>query len=114
QRIYVSINKLGQHIGDEANKLSSFLGTLARNGTYAPLNYVAGQHMSSTHRNDMRDIVKFDMDPLAKDWVMASLDKKWKDYKVELKSNYLNKRIHDLRVIEDQWNWLINFWKSDK
>ena len=38
-KLVIEINDEGQPIGDNANKLSSFLGTLARNGAYAPLNF---------------------------------------------------------------------------
>ena len=38
-RLHVDLNSIGQPVGKNAIKLSSFLGSLARNGSYAPLNY---------------------------------------------------------------------------
>lgn len=53
QKIKVMNNELGQAIGDNANKLSSFMGTLARNGCIAPLTYKDWRMMPQIHKDKM-------------------------------------------------------------
>ena len=56
--IDVSINKFGQPIGPEAAKLSSFMGTIARNGYTAPLTYVSWRAVPDTAKEDMWQLVQ--------------------------------------------------------
>ena len=58
ERIDVSINRFGQPIGREAAKLSSFLGTIARNGYIAPLTYVSWKAVPYAAKEDMWQIVQ--------------------------------------------------------
>ena len=39
KRLKIDVNSEGQPIGENASKLSSFLGTLARNKAFAPIDY---------------------------------------------------------------------------
>ncbi|CAL5398854.1 unnamed protein product [Camellia sinensis] len=121
-KISVSINELGQPIGLEAPKLTNFLGTIARNGHMAPLNYVEWRALPDEIKEKMWQQVqsKFEIDPKSKSWVLKSIGKKWKDWKAELKANRYNthktdeERLADCdeRVIPDQWRILISFWNS--
>ncbi|GKV24436.1 hypothetical protein SLEP1_g34048 [Rubroshorea leprosula] len=123
ERIVVSINKLGQPIGPESSKLSSFLGTVARNGYMAPLTYLQWRHMPDSYKEKMWQHVqtKFDMDPSCKSWVMKSLANKWRDWKAELKAKHYyphktdEERLMDChpRVVPDQWTFLVSYWNSD-
>ena len=57
----VRCNIDGQPIGDNASKLSSFLGTIARSGAYAPLNYEDWRIMPSQYKDDMWSIVEVNL-----------------------------------------------------
>ncbi|KAL7238002.1 hypothetical protein ACSBR2_004160 [Camellia fascicularis] len=121
-KISVSVNELGQPIGLEAPKLTNFLGTIARNGHMAPLNYVDWRALPDEIKEKMWQQVqsKFEIDPKSKSWVLKSIGKKWKDWKAELKANRYNthktdeERLadRDERVVPDQWQILISFWNS--
>ncbi|GMY13755.1 transcription factor gte1 [Fagus crenata] len=88
--IDVSINKFGQPIGPEAAKLSSFMGTIARNGYTAPLTYVSWRAVPDSAKEDMWQLVqsRFNIDPRGKSWVMKSLAVKWRDFKARVKAKY--------------------------
>ncbi|CAL5398856.1 unnamed protein product [Camellia sinensis] len=121
-KISISVNELGQPIGLEAPKLTNFLGTIARNGHMAPLNYVDWRALPDEIKEKMWQQVqsKFEIDPKSKSWVLKSIGKKWKDWKAELKANHYNthktdeERLadRDERVVPDQWQILISFWNS--
>ncbi|GKV32151.1 hypothetical protein SLEP1_g40776 [Rubroshorea leprosula] len=123
ERIVVPINKLGQPIGPESSKLTSFLGIIARNGHMAPLTYVQWRHMPDSYKEKMWQHVqtKFDIDPSCKTWVMKSLATKWRDWKAELKAKHYyphstdEDRLKDChpRIVPDQWQFLVSYWNSD-
>ncbi|XP_058108288.1 uncharacterized protein LOC131251547 [Magnolia sinica] len=122
QRITIPINTKGQPVGDNVNKLTNFLGTIARNGEYAPLTFTDWRAVPNEKKDDMLGLVmsKFEFDADAKKWVLQSIGRKWKDWKGELKKLYYSphetdeERLANLdeRVKEDQWKALIQFWNS--
>ncbi|OMO75205.1 hypothetical protein CCACVL1_16302 [Corchorus capsularis] len=124
ERIFVHINEYGQPVGPEASKLSSFLGTVARNGHRAPLNFVHWRAMPDSYKEDMWEYVqtKFDMDPSGKAWVLQSIATKWRDWKADLKATYYDTlktdeerlMVKDPRVVPEQWPSLIEYWNSDE
>lgn len=65
--------------------------------------------------------LRFDIDPVSKDWVLRSLGRKWKDWKAKLKSAHYcphetdEERLadRDERVLPDQWASLIAHWSSE-
>ncbi|OMO92267.1 hypothetical protein COLO4_17726 [Corchorus olitorius] len=124
ERIFVHFNKFGQPVGPEASKLSSFLGTVARNGHRAPLNFVHWRAMPDSYKEDMWEYVqtKFDIDPIGKAWVLQSVATKWRDWKADLKATYYDTlntdeerlKVKDPRVVPEQWPSLIEYWNSDE
>ena len=54
----ISINRRGQPIGGNTNKLSSFLGTIARNGALAPLHYEDWRLMPEDYKSEMWKLVE--------------------------------------------------------
>ncbi|CAN1133617.1 hypothetical protein LINPERHAP2_LOCUS7778 [Linum perenne] len=116
ERIPISINQYGQPIGKNATRLGFFLGVLARKATYAPLRYEDWRLMPENHKTEMWNMVqeKFDIDILAKHWVLTSLDRKWKNFKASVKRIWNKKKIRDKRVCNDDWEWLLKFWPTDK
>ncbi|KAG8503877.1 hypothetical protein CXB51_001818 [Gossypium anomalum] len=123
ERIFVLINKFGQPVGPNSSKLSSFLGTVARNGHRAPLNFIDWRAMPDSYKDDMWEYVqtKFDIDPSGKSWVMQSIATKWRDWKADLKATYYDSlntdeerlKVSDPRVVPDQWPSLISYWNSE-
>lgn len=123
-RIPVSLNDLGQPIGNEAATLSSFLGTLARDGTLAPLTYANWKRFPEKNKDVMWHIVnlKFVIAPIGEVWAMKALAKKWKDWKAVLKRERYDaheteeERLadRDSRVPEEQWQLLVAHWGTEK
>ncbi|CAL5329790.1 hypothetical protein CsSME_00010250 [Camellia sinensis var. sinensis] len=121
-KIPIATNALGQPIGLEAPKLVNFLGTMARNGHLAPLNYVDWRAFPDENKEKMWQQVqeKFDIDPNSESWVLKSIGNKWKNWKALLKANHYNRHTtdeerladRDERVLPDQWRILISFWNS--
>ncbi|KAL7235752.1 hypothetical protein ACSBR1_019106 [Camellia fascicularis] len=121
-KIPIATNALGQPIGLEAPKLVNFLGTMARNGHLAPLNYVDWRAFPDENKEKMWQQVqeKFDIDPNSESWVLKSIGNKWKNWKALLKANHYNPHAtdeerladRDERVLPDQWRILISFWNS--
>ncbi|XP_031483164.1 uncharacterized protein LOC116252778 [Nymphaea colorata] len=124
QKIKVMNNELGQAIGDNANKLSSFMGTIARNGCIAPLTYKDWRMMPQIYKDKMWNCLleKFDIDKCMRRWVMMSLSTKWKNWKSSLKKEHYDthetdeERLADCdeRVLPDQWTALVRFWSSEE
>ncbi|KHG13924.1 Outer dense fiber protein 2-like [Gossypium arboreum] len=121
ERIFVHFNKFGQPVGPESSKLSSFLGTIARNGHKAPLNFVHWRAMPDSYKEEMWEYTKFALDPSGKSWVMQSIATKWRNWKADLKATYYDSlktdeerlKVLDPRVVPDQWPSLISYWSSD-
>ncbi|XP_047338230.1 uncharacterized protein LOC124941899 isoform X3 [Impatiens glandulifera] len=123
-KITVVVDEFGHPIGNEAPKLINFLGTIARNGHIAPLNYIDWRALPDENKEKMWEQVqsRFDIDPQCKDWIIKSLGKKWKDWKAQLKIHHYSvhdndkDRLEDCdeRVLPDQWKILVSFWNSDE
>ncbi|KAG5524801.1 hypothetical protein RHGRI_031458 [Rhododendron griersonianum] len=103
--------------------LSHFLGTIARNGKYAPLHYKSWPKMPRVYKDDMFALVlqKFDFYAGHKRWILRSLSKKWRNWKATMKrDNFdsdlpIEEQIHSPpdRVQADQWKELIKYWHGD-
>ncbi|XP_052194420.1 uncharacterized protein LOC127802577 isoform X2 [Diospyros lotus] len=121
-KILIATNELGQPIGLEAPKLTNFLGTIARNGHMAPLNYIDWRALPDENKEKMWQQVqsKFDIDPKSKSWILKSIGTKWRNWKANLKVVHYD--LHetneerladcDARVLPDQWRILVSFWNS--
>ncbi|XP_039006497.1 uncharacterized protein LOC120134091 [Hibiscus syriacus] len=65
---------------------------------------------------------KFDIDPSGKSWVMQAIGTKWRDWKADLKATYYDSlktdeerlKVHDPRVVPEQWPSLISYWNTDE
>ncbi|KAG5535715.1 hypothetical protein RHGRI_023467 [Rhododendron griersonianum] len=122
ERVKVSFNDKGQPISNNSI-LSHFLGTIARNGKYAPLHYKSWSKMPRVYKDDMFALVlqKFDLCAGHKRWILRSLSKKWRNWKATVKrDNFdsdlpIEEQIHSPpdRVQADQWKELIKYWHGD-
>ncbi|XP_034603069.1 uncharacterized protein [Setaria viridis] len=123
-RIPVSLNTSGLPIGKEAATLSSFLGTLARDGILAPLSHLDWRSVPEKNKDVMFHIVKlkFDIAPVGELWIVKSLGRKWKSWKSILKQKHFDtheteeERLADRnpRVLEEQWRFLVAYWSTEK
>ncbi|XP_012851770.1 PREDICTED: uncharacterized protein LOC105971463 [Erythranthe guttata] len=123
--VVVSFNELGQPKDqDKTSTLSHFLGTIARNGRYCPLNYEDWRLMPYSYKEEMLKIVKarFELPPGHESYILRSINKKWRNWKSSVKSlnfdpdistDQQTTKIPD-RVNEDQYKSLVHHWMSDK
>lgn len=62
----------------------------------------------------------YDIDDAGKNWFLITAARKWKEFKATLKEQYFDenlideelKKRHDDRVNDEDWNFLVNYWKS--
>ncbi|XP_073111307.1 uncharacterized protein [Elaeis guineensis] len=82
ERIVVECNQLGQPIKKAACLLTSFLGTVARRPQLCPLGYAKWNDMLPTYKVELLRVIesKFVLPPSTHDFVMKSLNRKWKEY----------------------------------
>ncbi|CAN1124199.1 hypothetical protein LINPERHAP2_LOCUS2258 [Linum perenne] len=115
-KIKISFNSDCQPIEDNATKLTNFLGSLSRKSIYAPLRYEDWRLVPKEYKDNMWSLIegKFEVDLLSKSWIMNSLSKKWKDFKSKVRASWEKHKIRDERVCDQDWEWLLKFWKSDK
>lgn len=122
KRLHVEFNKNGQPIGRWARKLSSFLGTLARNGHIIPLTHHDWRSVPQTAKKNAWQLVlsKFELDISKRKAIMESMACKWRNWKSQLRSIYYSHASDDWilerddRIVEEQWRALINYWNSDE
>ncbi|KAL6595092.1 hypothetical protein ACP70R_048195 [Stipagrostis hirtigluma subsp. patula] len=123
-RVTVSLNDLGEPIGNEAVTFSGFLGTLIRDGTLAPLTYPTWRRFPEKNKDVMWRIVnlKFVIAPTGKAWAMKALGTKWKNWKSILKRDRYDSHETDMErladrdphVPEEQWKLLVAYWGTEE
>ncbi|KAM0008667.1 putative transposase, Ptta/En/Spm, plant [Helianthus debilis subsp. tardiflorus] len=94
EREAIICNDFGQPIGpiregkDVAGEFSRFLGTIARNHSYAPLIYSSWQKVP--HKEKIWEYVleKYDVPDAAKKWVLKSIGELYKVHKCRFKKKY--------------------------
>ncbi|XP_059654058.1 uncharacterized protein LOC132300827 [Cornus florida] len=121
--IPLSVNEHGQPNGADEKNFANYLGTIARNGLATPLNYKNWRKVPEIVKEDMWTTVrgKFAVEEISKDWTLSSLGHKWRDWKSEIKSNYYKIWRTDKQryanpppsVEEDQWDYLIRYWRIE-
>ncbi|KAE8797766.1 hypothetical protein D1007_27045 [Hordeum vulgare] len=131
QRIVVKCNENSQPIGDEGAILGKFLGTIARNGGFCPLNI---NDWCAVKKNSGEETIlqcvqtKFVYPRSCEKWILKSIGRDWRKYKSSLKDAFLKpvngknpnikrKALYKLcpeDVDIDQWHGLVKFWKSKK
>ncbi|XP_020100828.1 uncharacterized protein LOC109718820 [Ananas comosus] len=125
ERIDVEVDKYGVPCTYAGSILGSFLGVVAKNGAFAPLNIPRWDNQAfNPFKEKMLKHVesKFRYPEGTRHWVLASLNKKWRDYKSELRCEYFSedKSIQELinnvplGVIRDQWTSLVAHWCTDE
>nr|GEV41634.1 hypothetical protein [Tanacetum cinerariifolium] len=93
EKVVVTFNELAQPIGDEANELTKFLGTLVRMSKHIGIEYEEWRKVPDIKKEDLWSIVKKKIvfEPAEtteiKDWIMTDMSTKWKTWKHELKKS---------------------------
>ncbi|XP_019258922.1 PREDICTED: uncharacterized protein LOC109237116 [Nicotiana attenuata] len=106
ERKIIILNEFNQPIGptkEVVKELGSFLGTLARSGTFCPLNE------------------KYDIPDEAKKWIFESVCSAWRKYKSQLKATHFTSYENDelrmenrpVDVPESHFKDLLNYWNFD-
>ncbi|OMO95458.1 Transposase, Ptta/En/Spm, plant [Corchorus olitorius] len=125
-RIWVEFNKYHQPIKKEAQLLTGFLGLVARNGRYCPINVKDWRKVDERNKKELTDFVmsKFELeDPFHGClFIRKSVGKKWRDWKHELYCAYgLNKSMNEIlsedtpkEVDANQWKDLVKYWFTDE
>ncbi|CAM0907732.1 unnamed protein product [Alopecurus aequalis] len=131
QRILVKCNEENQPIGEEGAILGKFLGTVARNGGFCPLDINDWRNVKKNHGEEtiLQCVkTKFVYPASCEKWILKSTGRDWRKFKSSLKKTLFNpaiKKNPDIRkkalyklcpddVDKDQWRGLIKFWKSKK
>ncbi|XP_047335542.1 uncharacterized protein LOC124939076 [Impatiens glandulifera] len=124
KRITVSFNHLNQPTGQEGCTLSFFLCTLVRNTEITPLLYNDWRCFPRELKDHLITLVKnrFDLHQMAEIWELKSLGRSLKGYRSDLKARYFGKyplredllKNRRVGIPNIQWNFLVNFWYSDK
>ncbi|XP_052137324.1 uncharacterized protein LOC127755684 [Oryza glaberrima] len=125
KRIVVKCNKLGQPIGAEGGLLGQFLGTIARNGSYCPLDKKTWRKVKE-NKGDLTILqfvqTKFLYPHFCEKWILKSIGRDWRRFKAALKEKWFNPKkkrssLYKLcpeDIEKDKWEALINYWKSKK
>ncbi|XP_049345085.1 uncharacterized protein LOC125809506 [Solanum verrucosum] len=120
----VSFNSHNQAIRKEGRKLSSFLGIIARTPKLTPLHVDDWRNFDIEENKKLLNFVrkKFSIPKCGKASTLKSLEKKWKNYKCQLKGDHIPKyktkdallKNRPSRISRDQWSDLASYWLSDK
>ncbi|XP_028116373.1 uncharacterized protein LOC114314123 [Camellia sinensis] len=121
--LHIVPNELNQVV-DGYTSLASRLGVLARDGNLMPLTYRTWSHVPKENKERIWREVKFntDADESMKKFVLASVGKKWREWKARVKQlgytpfdNDADRLTHrPERVHEHQWRSLVYYWGTRK
>ncbi|KAH0633079.1 hypothetical protein KY284_035865 [Solanum tuberosum] len=122
--IDVPYNSRNQSIGKEGRKLTSFLEIVVRTPELTPLHIDDWRNFDSKQEKKLVDFVrkKFSFQKRGEAFVLKSQEKKWKNYKCEIKGEYMSKyktkdallKNRPSCIPRDQWSGLVSYWLSDK
>ncbi|OMP08332.1 Transposase, Ptta/En/Spm, plant [Corchorus olitorius] len=147
RKLPVECNDLGQPVGTNSSTFTSFCGTVARNTEAAPLNYDRWDLMPQSFKDKQYSLLKvikilylvlfepfnvnlalfslekyFELPEVLGPWINASIGRKWRDYKGELKAKYYDEMLPIAKNIANlppdvpihQWIHLVNYFESAK
>ncbi|XP_042500569.1 uncharacterized protein LOC122078596 [Macadamia integrifolia] len=126
ERIQIEVNEWGQPCeGKSTAKLTTWIGTLARNHLYCPLTYPKWTNIPQSYKEDCwKEITaKFIIPEVCKTWCLDRLAKRLKDHKCDLKAEYYSKydsssdqrKNIDLQLTPlEQWDALLKLWDDKK
>ncbi|KAI0495169.1 hypothetical protein KFK09_025319 [Dendrobium nobile] len=97
-------------------------GTIARNGKHAPIDIRSWDKMPKSLKNNMLEVVQFEIPRACDAWVLQSIGKKWRNWKADVKSRYYDPKMSTelqlcnvpKRILKDQWKNLLTYWNSEE
>ncbi|XP_075475070.1 uncharacterized protein LOC142505838 [Primulina tabacum] len=121
-RIKIRCDDMGRPIGSRRNKFTDFLGTLARNGKFCPIDVEDWNKMPLDSKKKMLDVVKYDLPPGTESWTLRSIATKWRNWKSKLKKKYYDPELpmqvllekRDKIAFVEQYVKLVAQWNSEK
>ncbi|XP_075494396.1 uncharacterized protein LOC142531984 [Primulina tabacum] len=123
-RIKIRCDDMGRPIGSRRNKFTDFLGTLARNGKFCPIDVEDWHKMPLDSKKTMLGVIKekYDLPPGTESWTLRSIATKWRNWKAELKKKYYDPELpmqvlleeRDKRAFVEQYVKLVAQWNSEK
>ncbi|KAH9697062.1 hypothetical protein KPL71_023450 [Citrus sinensis] len=122
--IQVDFNPDGEAIAQGGKALGQYIGYLSRDSSVMPLNFDDWRHVPVDVKQEIRNLLeaKFIINwVVGGRWVNEKLAHRWRNRKSALKTKYYESRndeetINGLKneVGENQWDWLVKFWESEK
>ncbi|KAL2900070.1 Threonine--tRNA ligase [Bienertia sinuspersici] len=126
ERPVIILNSYGQPVGPTkklVSEYSLFLGTLARNPEYLPLNYCDWPSVPDNAKDQVWDYVqrKYLISCEGKRWTLETLKEEWKGWKCRIKAKYYSPyATYDERwdkrpntIPENQFKELLHYWDSE-
>ncbi|CAI0444646.1 unnamed protein product [Linum tenue] len=121
ERVDVEVNRHGVPCGPESGLFASFLGVVARNGLFAPLELNWRKAEFRPYKAKILDLVhtKFRYPPATTKWILKNVNRRWSDHKTKLKSLYYDPELsveevlekpNPTDVIDTHWQTLVNRW----
>ncbi|XP_042037024.1 uncharacterized protein LOC121783049 isoform X1 [Salvia splendens] len=121
--IKVNFNKRGQPVGPNRLKFTGFLGTLARNGKYAPLDIDDWRKVPKENKDEMIKFVKerFEIPEGAEHWILLSIGRKRSQWKSRVKIQCFDPTLAEdnqtpkppPRVNKEQLKKLMSYWAKE-
>ncbi|VAI03467.1 unnamed protein product [Triticum turgidum subsp. durum] len=105
QRIVVKCNEDSQPIGDEGAILGKFLGMVARNGGFCPLNINDWRHVkkNSGEETILQCIqTKFVYPRSCEKWILKSIGRDWRKFKSSLKDAFFKPAIEKIQTSSER------------
>ncbi|CAL1399834.1 unnamed protein product [Linum trigynum] len=125
ERIDVEVDEFGVPYGEESCLLSSFLGTIAKNNTLTPLSIENWKRKEfKPFKRQILSLTKskFRYPVCLERWILQLVDKKWVDFKYDLKSKHFDVGKTVESIMEEglpegvtdanQWYTLVASWFS--
>ncbi|XP_062182055.1 uncharacterized protein LOC133886331 [Phragmites australis] len=119
-KLKIELNDYGQPVGENSKQFASVVGCQVRKKL--PLGCDDWRLVDPEKKYELwTDLQTFyDLDDSAFNWVIATASTKWKEYKSTLKELYFDPTLTDdellsrcdTRVNDDDWKYLIDYWRS--
>ncbi|XP_062194654.1 uncharacterized protein LOC133897841 [Phragmites australis] len=119
-KLKIELNDYGQPVGENSKQFASVIGCQVRKKL--PLRCDDWRLVDPEKKYELwTDLQTFyDLDDSAFNWVIATASRKWKEYKSTLKELYFDPTLtddellsrRDTRVNDDDWKYLIDYWRS--
>ncbi|XP_071713068.1 uncharacterized protein [Rutidosis leptorrhynchoides] len=122
-RINIEVNSHGQHINENASKLTHALGIIARSCKHCPI-YLPWTKVSAKNKQEMLQHLrtKFVIPEHANTWMLKSIGRKMKNWRARLKKKYWDSEKSFKKQVKsrpkemqrDHWKLLVTYWNNER